>query len=137
MTVASWYFGSVYFDVLYSDSELQRFEIIIKPDLSDASLLPINVPEILPEIDFIFRACEEYRICDNALIFFWNNPKMWGTFTGLTSAPFTNIIARWTLNVSGHVNVKSLCPASGRFVYHDDGADDGHLFRKMVVADLF
>ena len=41
MTPSSWYFGSwesLYFDILYTDSKLLRFKIIIKSDLGDASL---------------------------------------------------------------------------------------------------
>ena len=44
MIVSSWYFGSrdsVYFDIIYTDSVLQRFKIM-EPDLSDASLHAIN-----------------------------------------------------------------------------------------------
>ena len=136
ITVASWYFGTAYFDI-YRDSKLQRFEIIIKPDLSDASLHLVNIPEIFGKNDFNFRGCEEYGIRGDALVFFWNNRETWGTFTGLTSAPSTNVMKRWTRNVSGHRKVKSLCPASGRFAYFEDGDHDGTLFRRIVVVDLF
>ena len=52
MTVSSWYlrsWDSLYFDVLYRDSKLQSFKIIIKPDLSDASLHVINISETISD----------------------------------------------------------------------------------------
>ena len=120
------------------NSELQRFKIIIKPDLSDVSLHAINMPESIPD-DFIFspyEICEEYRICEDALVFFWNNLETWGMYTGLTSAPFTNFFARWTWNVMGRCDLESLCPASGRFVCLD-GGDESSFCRRIVVFDLF
>ena len=136
MTVSSWYLGSesVYFDIFYTDSKLQRFKIVIKPDLSDASLHLINMSEII-SYDLMkslkaHRVCEEYRICEDALVLFWNNynnyNKTSGTYAGLTSAPFTNVVTRR----DGYLH--SLCPASGRFVYC---IYEGIM--KIVVADLF
>jgi len=107
MTVPSWYFGSsesVYFDIIYTDSILQRLKIVIKPDLSDASLHVVNMTEIISD-DFIksltegYRVCEGYRICEDALIFFWINRETWGAYTGLTTAPFTNVVSQ----CDGHV----------------------------------
>ena len=121
MTVSSWYFGSwdsFYFDILYTDSKLQRFKIIIEPDLSDASLHVIknNMSETISD-DLIesleeYRICEGYMICEDALVYFWNNRETWGAYTGLTSAPFTNVVTR---NYGYHID--SLCPASGTSVY--------------------
>ena len=141
MTVSSWYFGSldsIYFNVLYTDSKLQRFKIIIKPDLSDASLHFINMSEFISDDlknsleAYRIQVCDGYRICEDALVWFWNNPsrKTWGTYTGLTStpSPLTNVVTRW------NGQVESLCPTSGRFVYC---TDDGFIRRRIVVVDLF
>jgi hypothetical protein len=127
------------------NSEIQKFKIIIKPDLVDVSLLAINMPEVISDNDPIFSmsgcVCVDYRICDDALVYFWNGSRTWGTYSGLTSAPFTNIFAEWTLNrgVSGlgcFFDVLSLCPASGRFVYFDD-CNGCVLDGKTVVVDVF
>ena len=138
MTVSSWYFGSwesVYFDVLYTDSKLQRFKIIIKPDLSDATLHVINMSEIIADDlmeSLAFKICEGYRICEDALVSFWNNHKKWGAYAGLTSAPFANVVSRW--NGLGYVD--SLCPASGRFVYCTDDGVRGRRRRRVLIVDL-
>jgi hypothetical protein len=149
MTVSSWYYRSwesVYFDLLYhSDSspswhntgqlldflydrsKLQRFKIIVKPDLSDVSLKVINIPEVV-SAGFMKsldpnRICRGYRICEDALVYFWKNRTTWGAYTGLTSAPFTTVVTRW------NGSTDSLCPASGRFIYCTDN--------RLVVVDLF
>jgi hypothetical protein len=128
ITVTPWYFDSCesfYFDVLYTNSKLQRFKIIIKPDLSDSSIHVINMPEVISDKKVTSRLeldedCPgHYRICDGALVYFWNNPRLWETFTGMTSAPFANIFSRWILVNQVVEDVESLCPASGRYVYCD------------------
>ena len=141
MTVTSWYFGSwdsVYFDVLYLDSDLQRFKLIIKPDLSDASLhlinIPVTIPDDLTDSLAIYNLTEGYSICDDTLVYFWDNRKMWGIYyAGLMSAPFTDVVARW----DGHID--SICPTSGRFVYGIDSDDGDGTFidTRIVVVDLF
>ena len=73
-------------------------------------------------------------ICEDALVFIWNNRKTWVAYTGLTSAPFTNVVTQW----NGHMHC--LCPASGRFVYHTNlnvGDSDGGGGIIQVVGDLF
>jgi hypothetical protein len=138
MTASSWYLGSwdsVYFDILYTKSRLQRFKLIIEPDLSDASLHVINVSEIISD-DFTtsleWDICNGYRVCEDALVYFWNifpdyytrNKLYIGkVYTRLISAPFTNVV--------GHCDerVDSLCPASGRFVYAKGDV--------IFVVDLF
>jgi hypothetical protein len=145
MTVFSWYFGSwesVYFDIIYTDSIRQRFKIIIKPDLSDVSLHVINMPEIISN-DLMkslvdgYKFYDGYMICDDALVYVWNNRETWGAYTGLTSAPFTNVVTRWPGNASGHID--SLFPNSGRFVYCTDDRDrDGNFVNsEITVVDLF
>jgi hypothetical protein len=127
---------SVYFDILYGDSILQRFKLIVEPDLSEVSLHFINISEITGISNELVRSsdgykiCDGYMICDDALVYFWNNRKTWGSYTGLTSAPFTNFVTRY----NGHI--ESLCPASGRFVYRTDDRDHDDR-RKIGVVDVF
>jgi hypothetical protein len=136
MTVSSWYFNSwesAFFDILYTDSKIQRFKINIKPDLSDASLHAANMPETIPDYLLksfdLYKVSDGYMVCEDSLVYFWiNHFKTWGAFTGLTSAPFTNVVMQW----NGHAH--SLCPTSGRIVYY---TDDGDGSRVIVVADLF
>ena len=138
MTLSSWCFGcweSIYFGILFSDSKLQRFKLIIKPDFSDASLHFVDMCEIISDglIDSLdaYRCCDGFRICEDALVYFWNNRKTWGAYAGSTSAPFTNVVTRW----DGHID--SLCPTSGRFVYCTDDGDGTSINRLIIVVDLF
>ena len=75
-----------------------------------------------------YMTWEDYRICDDALVYFWNtsNRNKWGAYTGLTSAPYTNIVTQ----SNEQIQVQSLCPSSGRFVYYTND-------RRLVVVDLF
>ena len=145
MTVSPWYFGSgslesVYFD-LFCTSKLQKFKLIIKPDLSDASLHVINMFEFIWNDDLktsFGHSAFEYRICEDALVYFWNSPSrntcQWGTYIGLTSAPFTNVLTRWNFNEY----VQCLCPTSGRFVYRPYDESFGRsLSSRIIAVDLF
>ena len=141
MIVSPWYFrswDSVYFGILYTDSTLQRFKIIIKLDLSDASLHFINMFEIVSNGPGLIESlesytdCDGFRICEDALVYFWNNRKTWGVYAGLISAPFTtNVLTNW----DGHVD--SLCPTSGRFVYCTGYGHGTFINTLMVISDLF
>jgi hypothetical protein len=155
VTGCTWYlrpWESVYFDIFYTDSKLQRFKIIIKPDLSDASLHFINTTETISD-DFMkstkaYKVCDGYRICDGALVYSWDNRfEMWGAYTGLTSAPFTSVVKTWgaysgstsaPLNNVRRWSVHSLCPTSGRFAYCIANEGDGSFIGgRIVVVDLF
>jgi hypothetical protein len=131
-TISSWYFGSphpLYFDMLCQDSRLHRFQVMLKPDLSTASLHVINIYELSPH-DFNYVTFEDYRICEDTLVSCWIfdddllRPYHWqcGVYTGLTSARFANIIsqggpaAKMLLPDVGHNYRPFSCPASGRFV---------------------
>lgn len=152
MTVSSWYFGScesAYFDMLHTNSKLKRFKIVIKPDLSDASLRVINTyniaNDLMDSLSFI-RFCGGYKICEDALVYFWyNGHKTGGEYAGSTFVPLTKNVTRWKFGLvhsaisatfanddtrwDGHIN--SLCPTSGKSVY---STDDG---KGIVVVDLF
>ena len=120
--------------IIRTQKKLQRFKIVIKPDLSDASLHVIDTSEIISD-DLMealkryqsYDVCEGYQICEDALVFFWNDRMTWGTYTGLTSAPFTNVVTRWDGNVD------SLCPTSGRFVYCDNDVFGDAINNKIFV----
>ena len=160
MTYSSWYFESesVYFDVLYytPDFILQRFKIIIEPDLTVASLEIINISETISDDEFkssitnyaTYRVCDGYRVCEDALVYFWTRNTRstlpdGPTNTGLilTSTPFTNIVTSTGTRWIGRID--SLCPASGRLVYHDctdsPRGDETNFFSviRIVVVDLF
>ena len=129
-TISSWYSGSLYFDILCQDSKLHRFQIMLKPDLSTASLHVVNTSELTPH-DFGYIFFEDYRICEDTLVSCWvyyddahqNDPC--GIYTGLTSARFSNVIshggpaAKILLPDIGHDYCLFSCPASGRFVRLD------------------
>ena len=87
---------NLYFDLSCLDSKRHRFKIILKPDLSTASLHVVNTPELTPH-NFSFVYLEEYRICEDTLVSCWsvdshyfNTPSrsrfQWGVYTGSTSA---------------------------------------------------
>ena len=103
MTLSSWYFGtgfldSVYFSFFFT-SKIQKFKLIIKPDLSDASLHDINISECIPDDIMTFLArCSayKYRICEDALVYILNTSrrKLGRPFTNsiLTSTPSSNVV---------------------------------------------
>ena len=157
MTVSSWYCGSkesLYFDEFHTDS-IQRFKIIIKPDLSDASLQAINdMPVYIPSDEIrsalLFIRSGGFKICEDTRVYFWfgyrynNKYNMchWGLCGRSTYNPFTINARRWN---SGHIHsavfpnenrpwdghINSLCPASCRCIY---STDDG---KGIAVVDLF
>ena len=150
-TMSSWYFGSshpLYFDMLCQDSKLQMFQIMLKPDLSTASLRVINTSELTgyETYDFDDEFFMDYMICDDALVSCWFHDYQdlpldeyrWGVYTRLTSARLVNAIshgrpaAKILLPEIGHENRLYFCPASGRFVFLiRDGSNS------VVVYDFF
>ena len=150
-TISSWYFGSsqpLYFDILCRDSKLHRFQILLKPDLSTASLHVINISELTPH-DFNHVNFQEYTICEDTLVSCWfyrtssNNGRrnqleyQRGVYTtGLSSARFANVTsqggpaAKMLLSDIGPNCDLSLCSASGRFVLLDSS-------NSVIVLDLF
>ena len=113
--------------MLCQDSELHRFQIILKPALSTASLHVINAAELTPH-DFDYVMFEDYSICEDTLVTCWNysdsdrDRYQSGVYTGSTSPPSPNGIshggpaAKMLLTDIGDHCVFFLCPASGRFV---------------------
>ena len=133
-TISSWYFGSwdsIYFDILRLDSTLERFKLIVKPDLSDTSLHVIDSSKPIHNFgNPTLQSCS--RICEGTLVSLWhrsNNQKC-GVYTGLLSTQFScdSAIKDRMARPS-----RSLCPASGRFVYFTCDDDDNV---RIVVADL-
>lgn len=76
-TCSSWYFGStsLYFDMFFRKP--YRFQIILKPDFSTASLHVTNPPKCPGQVcscditDTIFHRVQDYRICDDTLVSCW------------------------------------------------------------------
>jgi hypothetical protein len=143
--ISSWYFGSshpLYFDMLCQDFKLHRFQIMLKPDLSTASLHAINTSE-LSRHDFNCVSFEDYRICEDTLVSCLFRAKdlipYQRVYTGLTSDRFANIISqggpatKMLLPDIGHeYRLLSACPASGKFVLLvRDGSNS------VVVLDFF
>ena len=130
-TISPWYSGSresIYFDILRLDSKLDRFKLIVKPDLSEASLHPINASKLTPrEFDNVSFP-SSYRICEDTISSFWSNSHECGVHTGLTSTLFSDSTLRYWITKHNH----SLCPASGRFVYFAFSHEDP----SVVVMDL-
>jgi hypothetical protein len=143
-----WYFGStsLYFDMFFRGAELYRFQIILKPDLSAASLHVINSPkrQICPrDFTFTFIHSQDYRICEDTTVSCWfyndrNHPGQYncGVCTGLNFTRFTVIshggpAVEKSLPDPGHDYRLYPCPASGRFVLLDI---DNH---SVVVFDFF
>ena len=89
--ISSWYFNSshlLYFDILCRDSKLQRFQIMLNPDLSGASLHLINASELTPH-DFDYVFFHDYRIWEDTLVSCWvyedhQDQYQCGVYTGLT-----------------------------------------------------
>ena len=142
--MSSWYFGSsqpLYFDMICQGSKLHRFQIILKPDLSTASLHFVNTSELIPH-DFEYVFFEDYRICEDTLVSCWfyddhDDPvqHQCGVYTGLTSTRFAVIshdgpATKMLLPGIGHEYRLFWCPASGRFVLLDSSDS-------VVVLDFF
>ena len=148
-TISSWYLGSshlLYFDMLCQDSKLHRFQILLQPDLSAASLRVINISEQTPH-DFNYVFFEDYRICEDTLVSCWTYPDSeqgeedeYHPGCGVyTSPPFANGIshggpaAKIMLLPDVEFEFKSvlfLCPASGRVVRLDNNDS-------VAVLDFF
>jgi hypothetical protein len=131
-TISSWYFGSsqpLYFDMLCEDFKLHRFQIMIKPDLSTASLHLINISEDTHDLFHVL--IQPYWICEDTLVSCWidedgrQDQYQCGVYMGLTSPPFVNGIshggpaAKMLLPNIGHKSSLFLCAASGRLVRLD------------------
>ncbi|KAF8812587.1 hypothetical protein BYT27DRAFT_6409459 [Phlegmacium glaucopus] len=141
-TPLDWYLGSsqpLYFDILYPDSKVHGFKIIVKPDLYDTSLHAINISaddhHYIGDNNVFLQP---YNICGDTLVACWNSGsprQQCGVYTGLTSSRFSNVTshggpaAKMLLPATGHMF--SLCPASGKFVHlnHDSS--------RILVDDFF
>jgi hypothetical protein len=141
-TISSWYFGSshpLYFDMVYhnQDSILHKFKIMLKPDLSAASLQVINTFEATPH-NFLYVLFDSYRICEDTFVSCWINEddEQCGVYTGSASA---NIISQGgpaakMLLSDIRLDLSSACPASGKLVCVDDSDSDS---LNVVVLNFF
>ena len=142
-TISSWYFGfsqPLYFEMIYQDSKHRWFQIMLKPDLSSASLRVINT--FGPTPHFKYATFQDFRICDDTIVSCWiyedRRQKQYEcvVYTGFTSGRFANVISH------GGPAAKMLlpkirreyrifpCPTSGRFVRLDSS-------NSVAVLDFF
>ena len=142
--MSPWYFGSsqpLYFDTLCQDSKHHRFQIMMKPDLSTASLHVINASELTPH-NFNFVTFQDYTICEDTIVSCWCNASYIGRRNnqnqcGVYTARLANIscggpasAAMMSLPDMGTKYVLCWCSAPGRFVRLDST-------NSVVVLDLF
>ena len=115
------------------DSKFQWFQVMLKPDLSTASLHVINAYQPTPHHSE-YVTFQDYMICEDTLVSCWiyndGRPHQYecGAYSGLTSARSTNIISHGGLATkillpdNGHDEyVLFSCLAPGRFVRLDRG----------------
>ncbi|KAF8801190.1 hypothetical protein BYT27DRAFT_7342089 [Phlegmacium glaucopus] len=142
ITMSSWYFGSsqpLYFDMVHAGHlRLQRFKLIIKPDLSDATLHFINTLQLNAHDSEDMGTPSTSNICDDILVCFWDTFNQYGVYTGSIISHPTNTISHrdpsvlsMLLPLDGCGHSHSLCPASGRLVHLDWGDID-----RIVVFDF-
>jgi hypothetical protein len=131
-SISAWYFGSsqpLYFDMVFQDSKLNRFQITLKPDLSTASLHVISTTDFIPHDSDFSVLQDHYRICEDTLVSCWISENgrriqyQCGVYMarGLTSTRLANL----DLHSDPAANMLLAditdsdlfwCPASGRFV---------------------
>ena len=153
-TISCWYFGSsqpLYCDLLCRDT-IHRFQIMIEPDLSTASLYVINTPTTRPSHNFTHVYLPEYMICEDTLVSYFSisdynrdtrqyqyQPCL---YTGLTTAngiispggPAANMLLPEIERGSNGFDLFP-CPASGRFVLRvRSGGGD---LDSVAVLDFF
>ena len=147
--ISSWYFGSsqpLYCDLLGPGSTIHRFQIVIEPDLSTASLHVINTSEIT-SYDFTKVYLPPYMICEDTLVSYFiisnynHDTHQYQyqicLYTGLTTAngifshggPAANMLLS---DIRRGCNLFP-CPASGRFVLHVDSRDSD----SIAILDFF
>ena len=133
--VCAWYFGSLqplYFGMLCQDT-LYKFQIILKPDLSAASLHVINNSEITMHRNLNIASSSNYMICEDTLVSFCihsdprSNGYQWRceVYTESISPRLANGISpggftgKIVLPDTENDSILFLCPASGRLVRLD------------------
>ena len=126
--ISSWYCHPskpLYFDILCLDSKLHRFQILLDPDLSTASLLVIKISEHTP-YDFHYLFSDDYRVCEDTLVSSWLYDyrlepiiHQYGVYTGSTSTR-SDPAAKMLLPENFRcIRLLRCCPASGRLVFKD------------------
>ena len=129
--MSSWYIDSsqpLYFDKVYA-LQRDRFKLVIKPDLSDATLHFINTLPV-DENTFLY----EFVLCEDTLVSYWVASAACGISTGSMLSHPTNTILHKDIDIwlpadTPCGSTSPICPASGRFVYM-------HGPYKIVVLDF-
>jgi hypothetical protein len=145
-TISSWYFSSsqsLYFDTVCEEFNLHKFQIIVEPDRSTASIHLINTSDLTKE-DYICLSPEGYRICEDTLVSCWvyndycQSEFKCGVYAGLTSPDSAHGIShggpsgKMLLPDMGRRYLLNGCPASGRFIRLD-----GSNLNSIAVLDFF
>jgi hypothetical protein len=131
--------------MLCHDSEIHMFQIMLKPDLSAASLHAIaSELRVIPS-HICYVPSPSYSICEDTLVSccIFDDPLdgphqyRYGVYTGLTSARISDFIS---LGLAAKISESlpnicqeyylSSCPASGRFVFLNRN-------NSVVVLDFF
>ena len=128
-TISSWYFGSshpLYFGILCEEIDLHRFQIMLKSDLSTASLHVIHTSELTP---VSFQNCKILGYTPVSFHCYYDEAYQSGIYTGLTSARIADIISHCGPDIGRDYRLFS-CPASGKFVLLNS-------YHSVFVLDLF
>ena len=124
-TISSWYFGSshsLYFDLLCQSSILKRFQIMLKPDLSGASLHVINLWTHFSWFQFfILPKIQDLR----------GYPCLRSIWSSIYVRSFCHLTRRCSQDVNTRAYAPLFsCRASGRFVVQDSS-------NRVTVLDIF
>jgi hypothetical protein len=143
-TISSWYFSSsrsLYFDIACEEFKLHKFQIIVEPDLSTASVHLINTSGLSSE-DYACLFTKDYRVCEDTVVSCWvynddrPNESRCGVYTGLTSPHSAHGISHggpsgeMLLPDRGRRHLLSGCPASGRFICYNGN-------NSVAILDFF
>lgn len=147
-----WYFGSsnpLYFDLLRHNSTVDRFQIMLKPDLTSANVQFINSVNPICNDSKLDTTRDEYRLCEDSLFScrIYDNYPLDGFsryqnlraiqgfkpnrfFAVSNGSPARQVVLPHDWH---HTYSLSSCPASGRFVAHLVSDEN----EKLIVFDFF
>ena len=132
--MAPWYFGSsnpLYFETLRHDSKVDTFRIMLKPDLTSATVQFVHSINRLRNDDQFDTTSDEYRLCEDSIFScrIYDNYPLNGWYRGRNllamgfepyrcfavsnGGPAGEVILPHVWHSTDGI---SSCPASGRFV---------------------
>jgi hypothetical protein len=144
----SWYFGSsssIFFDLLRHDSTVDRFKIMLKPDLTSAYVQFIDSVNSIRDDSKFDTTADEYRLCEDLLFscrIYDNYPlDGWSRYRNLHDNEHNRCFAISNGGPAGQVILPyilhrtyslSSCPASGRFIVRLVSDDE-----KLLALDFY